>query len=67
VRGAAVDWYPYPFMDPRDGVEHAAGSWGAVVVTILILSLFVAALALAIQWLTVRIGRVSDRRALADA
>ena len=39
-------------MDPRDGVEHAAGSWGAAIVTILILTVFVVALALAIQWLT---------------
>jgi hypothetical protein len=67
VRGAAVDWYPYPFMDPRDGVEHAAGSWGAVVVTILLLTVFVIALALAIQWLTARIDRVSDRQVLAEA
>jgi hypothetical protein len=54
VRGAIVDWYPYPFMDPRDGVEHAAGSWGAVIVTIAILTMFVIALALAIQWVTAR-------------
>jgi hypothetical protein len=30
VRGVIVDWYPYPFLDPRDGVDRAAGSWWAV-------------------------------------
>ena len=52
VRGVIVDWYPYPFIDPRDGVEHAAGSWGAVIITSLVLSLLVIVLALALRWLT---------------
>lgn len=63
IRGSIVDWYPYPFMDPRDGVEHAAGSWPAVIVTILILTVFVIALAAAIQWLTTRVPG-SDRESV---
>jgi hypothetical protein len=58
VRGAIVDWYPYPFIDPRDGVEHAAGSWGAVIVTTVVLTAFVIALALAIVWLTAKRRRL---------
>lgn len=54
VRGLAVDWYPYPFIDPRDGVEHAAGSWPAVIVTTLVLSAVVAVLALALAWIAAR-------------
>jgi len=57
VRGSIVDWYPYPFMDPRSGIEHAAGSWGAVIATIAVLTLFVIALALALQWLTSKLVR----------
>lgn len=53
VRGAVVDWYPYPFLDPRDGVEHAAGSWPAVGITTAVLSVAVAGLALAIRWIAV--------------
>jgi hypothetical protein len=56
VRGAVVDWYPYPFMDPRDDVPHAAGSWPAVIVTTAILSVFVAGLAQALAWLARRRG-----------
>jgi hypothetical protein len=52
VRGLIVDWYPYPFIDPRDGVEHAAGSWGAVIITSSLLSLLTIALALGLRWLT---------------
>jgi hypothetical protein len=54
VRGAFVDWYPYPFMDPRDGVPHSAGSWPAVIVTTVILSVLVAALAQALAWIARR-------------
>ena len=41
IRGLIVDWYPYPFIDPRDDVEHAAGSWSAVIATTLALTMFV--------------------------
>jgi hypothetical protein len=54
VRGLIVDWYPYPFIDPRDGVEHAAGSWPAVIVTTLVLSAIVAAVAQALAWAAAR-------------
>ncbi|MBI5088039.1 MAG: Pr6Pr family membrane protein [Actinobacteria bacterium] len=30
IRGAIVDWYPYPFLDPREVDDRAAGSWWAV-------------------------------------
>lgn len=46
VRGAIVDWYPYPFLDPRDGVEHAAGSVGTVALMVTILSIGVVLFAL---------------------
>jgi hypothetical protein len=61
VRGAIVDWYPYPFMDPRDGVPHAAGSWPAVIVTTAILSVLVAGLAQALAWLARRRDRAAER------
>jgi hypothetical protein len=64
VRGSIVDWYPYPFMDPRDGVEHAAGSWAAVGTTIAVLTVFVIVLALAIRWLTTK--RVAASPAAVD-
>jgi hypothetical protein len=54
VRGLVVDWYPYPFIDPRDGVEHAAGSWPAVIVTTLVLSVVIALLAFALAWAAAR-------------
>lgn len=54
VRGLIVDWYPYPFIDPRDEVEHAAGSWPAVAVASAVLSVAVAALAQALAWVANR-------------
>ena len=64
VRGVIVDWYPYPFIDPRDDVEHAAGSWAAVIVTTAILTVAVAALAFALCWAATAspFGRGDDRR-----
>ncbi len=56
IRGLIVDWYPYPFIDPRDDVEHAAGSWSAVIATTLALTMFVIALALLIQSSTARLA-----------
>ena len=50
IRGLIVDWYPYPFIDPRDGVEHAAGSWPVVIVTSLVLAVIVAVVAQALAW-----------------
>lgn len=42
-RGAAVDWYPYPFLDPRH-----PGGYGRVAVYCVVLALVMAALALAV-------------------
>ena len=42
IRGPQVDWYPYPFLDPRpDGYDH-------VVVSALVLAVGMAVLALAV-------------------
>ena len=38
VRGGLVDWYPYPFIDPRPDVPHAAGSWIAVTVMVAVVT-----------------------------
>lgn len=50
VRGLVVDWYPYPFIDPRPDVPNAAGSWGVVIVTIAVLAVAVAGLAFGLRW-----------------
>jgi hypothetical protein len=39
IRGAATDWYPYPFIDP------ATGGWGSVLVYIVGLASFIVGLA----------------------
>jgi hypothetical protein len=54
VRGNIVDWYPYPFLDPRDEVEHAAGSWPAVIITTAVLTVAVVVLGLGLAWLARR-------------
>ena len=64
VRGAIVDWYPYPFLDPRAGVEGAAGSWSAVIVTTVVMLLLVAGGAMVLRWLA---GRLSGRAAAVTA
>lgn len=46
VRGAAVGWYPYPFLDPAH-----AGSYGSVAVTSLIILVAGAVLSLVVAWL----------------
>jgi hypothetical protein len=43
ARGAAVDWYPYPFIDPR-----RPGGYGGVAVSSIALAAAMAALALAL-------------------
>ena len=54
VRGAAVGWYPYPFLDP----SHAGG-YGSVAVTSLIILVAGAVLSLAVAWLGNRLrGRL---------
>lgn len=56
VRGNIVDWYPYPFLDPRDDVEHAAGSWPAVVITTGVLTAAVVVLGLGLARIARRRG-----------
>lgn len=64
VRGAIVDWYPYPFLDPRDEVPHAAGSWPVVIVSTVVLAVLVAGAALGLRWLA---GRLAGGRAVGDS
>jgi hypothetical protein len=54
VRGGMVDWYPYPFIDPRPDAEHAAGSWGAVAVMVSVVAAAVVVFAWVLAWLTAR-------------
>lgn len=61
VRGLIVDWYPYPFIDPRPEVANAAGSWGAVVLTIAILTVAVVGLAWALRWIAESSPFAADR------
>jgi hypothetical protein len=53
VRGAVVDWYPYPFLDPRDGIDRAAGSWWAVS----LMTAVIAGGAVSFAWLLVSLTR----------
>lgn len=64
VRGAIVDWYPYPFLDPRDDVPHAAGSWPVVIVSTVVLAALVAGAALGLRWLA---GRLAGGRGVGDS
>lgn len=52
VRGPIVDWYPYPFLDPRDQ------GYGPMAVGLLLVLVAMAAVAVAVGW----IGRVASRR-----
>lgn len=54
VRGSIVDWYPYPFLDPREGVENASGSWPVVIVMTVVLAVVVAVLALGLRWIAAK-------------
>jgi hypothetical protein len=62
VRGGIIGWYPYPFLDPRPETPHAAGSWAAVAVTLLIVTAGVGVLALLIRWLTAMRGAGAHQR-----
>jgi hypothetical protein len=53
IRGAAVDWYPYPFIDPRQ-----SGGYGRVAVFAVVLAVVFALLALAVS----AIGVARSRR-----
>lgn len=52
IRGHFVDWYPYPFLDPR---EHG---YGHVALECCLVALTIVAICLAVVWL----GRQADRR-----
>ena len=56
VRGAAVGWYPYPFLDPTD-----AGGYGSVAVTCLVIVVAGAVLSLAVAWLGNRLRSTPSR------
>jgi hypothetical protein len=59
VRGAALGWYPYPFLDPAHG-----GGYAGVAATSLIILVAGAVLCLAFAWLGNRLGsRLSGRPA----
>ena len=45
ARGPVVDWYPYPFLDPR----HAGGYWRVAGICV-VLAVFMALLAAAVNW-----------------
>jgi hypothetical protein len=55
VRGAAVGWYPYPFLDPAH-----SGGYGSVAATSLIILVAGAALSLAVAWLGNRLAARRD-------
>lgn len=45
LRGAFTGWYPYPFLNPAAGAGY-----GGVALTALAITMFVAALAMAVAW-----------------
>lgn len=51
IRGAAVDWYPYPFLDPD---EHG---YGGVLLNCVGIAAFIFLLALAVAWVGSRMPR----------
>lgn len=51
IRGAAVGWYPYPFLDPA-----RAGGYGSVAMISMIIIVAGAVLSLAVAWLGNRLG-----------
>lgn len=57
IRGPFVDFYPYPFLDPR-----LDGGYGRVAIFVVVLALVIALLALVVAWVG---NRLSARRHLA--
>ncbi|MFM2077160.1 MAG: hypothetical protein RJA49_1050 [Actinomycetota bacterium] len=57
LRGALVNWYPYPFLDPRPEVPNAAGSAIAVTLNCIGIAVCVVAFAVALVALTRRVTR----------
>jgi hypothetical protein len=55
LRGAAVGWYPYPFLDPAHG-----GGYGSVAVTSLVILIAGAVVSLAVAWLGNRLAARRD-------
>ncbi|GAA2788682.1 Pr6Pr family membrane protein [Kitasatospora paracochleata] len=56
LRGAAVDWYPYPFLDPRR--PHG---YGRVAVASAMITVLFVAVGAAVVWTGNRLGRRSAR------
>jgi hypothetical protein len=59
IRGGLVDWYPYPFIDPRPDAPHAAGSWGVVTVMVAVVTAAVLVFAWGLVTLTAKRMRTS--------
>ena len=55
VRGGAVGWYPYPFLDPAH-----SGGYGSVAVTSLIILIAGAGVSIAVAWLGNRLAARRD-------
>jgi hypothetical protein len=55
LRGAAVGWYPHPFLDPTHG-----GDYGSVAVTSLVILIAGAVVSLAVAWLGNRLAARRD-------
>jgi hypothetical protein len=52
IRGAAIDWYPYPFLDAG---EHG---YGEVLLTCVVIGVFIEGLGLAVAWVGRRAARL---------
>ncbi|GAB2552187.1 Pr6Pr family membrane protein [Nocardia heshunensis] len=60
IRGPIVDWYPYPFIDPRDQ------GYGPMAIGLVFLVIGFVILAIAVTSLGEMAGRFRDRRAAAS-
>ncbi|KJK45650.1 hypothetical protein UK23_25340 [Lentzea aerocolonigenes] len=54
VRGPIVDWYPYPFLDPR------AHGYGDVALTCVFVAVVITALAYAVSWVGTKLAQRSS-------
>jgi hypothetical protein len=54
VRGPIVDWYPYPFLDPRQN------GYGEVLLNSVFVAVVIAALAYAVSWIGTKLAQRSS-------
>jgi hypothetical protein len=54
VRGPIVDWYPYPFLDPRQG------GYGEVLLNSVFVAVIIAGLAYAVSWVGTKLAQRSS-------